>query len=84
MEALEKAVWWIEYVIRHDGAEHLRYAGIDMPFYQYFLLDAIAFIIATLALIIYVLRRILKHVVVCYKVVKNLLSTLGKKKSHVE
>ncbi|EFA01500.1 Ecdysteroid UDP-glucosyltransferase-like Protein [Tribolium castaneum] len=84
MEALEKAVWWIEYVIRHDGAEHLRYAGVDMPFYQYFLLDVIAFIIATLALIFYVLRRIFKHVVVCYKVVKNVLKSLTTLKSHTE
>ncbi|KAL3278839.1 hypothetical protein HHI36_016359 [Cryptolaemus montrouzieri] len=27
MPALEKAVWWIEYVLRHNGAEHLKYEG---------------------------------------------------------
>lgn len=38
---LEKALWWIEFVIRHKGANHLRNPVIDMPFYQYFLIDVI-------------------------------------------
>nr|CAD7590136.1 unnamed protein product [Timema genevievae] len=37
--ALETAVYWIEYVIRHRGAPHLRSAGADLPTYQYLLLD---------------------------------------------
>jgi glucuronosyltransferase len=83
MSALEKAVWWIEYVIRHDGAEHLRYAGIDMPFYQYFLLDVIAFLLATLALTVYILRRIMKHVVLSYNFALNSMARLSGK-SHAE
>ncbi|XP_068907170.1 UDP-glycosyltransferase UGT5-like [Tenebrio molitor] len=83
MSALEKAVWWIEYVIRHDGAEHLRYAGIDMPFYQYFLLDVIAFLLATLALTVYILRRIMKHVVLSYNFALNSITRLSGK-SHAE
>ncbi|RZC33421.1 UDP-glucuronosyltransferase 2B20 [Asbolus verrucosus] len=87
MSALEKAVWWIEYVIRHDGAEHLRYAAIDMPLYQYFLLDVIAFIVAAVALIFYILLRIFKHVVLVYNIFRRLLksfSTFTPGKSHVE
>ncbi|KAJ4434829.1 hypothetical protein ANN_23400, partial [Periplaneta americana] len=40
--ALETAVYWTEYVIRHRGAPHMRSAALDLPLYQYLLLDVIA------------------------------------------
>ncbi|KAF2893560.1 hypothetical protein ILUMI_12614 [Ignelater luminosus] len=43
MTGLEKAVWWTEYVIRHKGARHLRSPLLDIPSYQYYLLDVIGF-----------------------------------------
>lgn len=53
MKSLDKAVWWIEYVIRHQGAKELRYHGIDIPFYQYHFFDIIGvFIISLLLLVI--------------------------------
>ncbi|XP_069686786.1 UDP-glucosyltransferase 2-like [Periplaneta americana] len=42
--SLDRAVWWTEYVIRHKGAHHLRSAALDIKWYQYLLLDVIAFI----------------------------------------
>ncbi|KAK4872660.1 hypothetical protein RN001_014689 [Aquatica leii] len=42
MTGIEKAVWWIEYVIRHKGTAHLRSPYLDMPAYQYYYLDMIA------------------------------------------
>jgi glucuronosyltransferase len=39
---LDSAVWWAEYVLRHNGARHLRSAALDMTWYQYFLLDVVA------------------------------------------
>ncbi|KAK4872659.1 hypothetical protein RN001_014688 [Aquatica leii] len=42
MSGIEKAVWWIEYVIRHKGTAHLRSPYLDMPAYQYYYLDMIA------------------------------------------
>ncbi|XP_069686791.1 UDP-glucosyltransferase 2-like [Periplaneta americana] len=41
---LDRAVWWVEYVIKHKGARHLRSAAVDLMWYQYLLLDVIAFI----------------------------------------
>uniref|UniRef100_A0A336LHP8 CSON001305 protein n=1 Tax=Culicoides sonorensis TaxID=179676 RepID=A0A336LHP8_CULSO len=32
--AMENAVYWIEYVIRHKGAQHLRYSGKNLNFIQ--------------------------------------------------
>nr|XP_023019046.1 UDP-glucuronosyltransferase 2B33-like [Leptinotarsa decemlineata] len=45
MTGLEKAVWWTEYVLRHRGAPNFRNPVLDMPFYQYYLIDVIGFLI---------------------------------------
>ncbi|KAF5301856.1 hypothetical protein FQR65_LT08688 [Abscondita terminalis] len=51
MTGLEKAIWWTEYVIRHNGTRHLRSPLLDIPFYQYYLLDVIA-VIATVLIVL--------------------------------
>ncbi|KAF2902531.1 hypothetical protein ILUMI_03654 [Ignelater luminosus] len=43
MTGLERAVWWTEYVLRHKGTKHLRSPALDIPSYQYYLLDVIGF-----------------------------------------
>lgn len=45
IKGVDKAIWWIEYIIRHQRAKHLRNPAIEMPIYQYFMLDIIAFLI---------------------------------------
>ncbi|XP_053963689.1 UDP-glucosyltransferase 2-like isoform X3 [Anastrepha ludens] len=42
----ETALYWIDYVIRHKGARHLRAAGLDLKWYQFYLLDVIAAAVA--------------------------------------
>uniref|UniRef100_A0AAG5DU55 UDP-glucuronosyltransferase n=1 Tax=Anopheles atroparvus TaxID=41427 RepID=A0AAG5DU55_ANOAO len=42
--AMETAVYWTEYVIRHKGAQHMRYPGVDMSFWQLHSLDVFAFL----------------------------------------
>ncbi|KAF5287370.1 hypothetical protein FQA39_LY15973 [Lamprigera yunnana] len=32
--SIEKAIWWIEYVIRHKGAKHLKSPILDIPTYR--------------------------------------------------
>ncbi|XP_047108291.1 UDP-glycosyltransferase UGT5-like [Schistocerca piceifrons] len=44
-DSLERAVWWVEYVIRHKGAPHMRSAALDLHWWQFLLLDVIAFIL---------------------------------------
>lgn len=60
---MERAVWWTEYVLRHNGARHLRSAAVDMPWYQYFLLDVIAFLSAVALIAIYVIYLIVRVIV---------------------
>ncbi|XP_046999933.1 UDP-glucosyltransferase 2-like isoform X2 [Schistocerca americana] len=52
---LEEAVYWVEYVIRHQGAPHLRSAAMDLAWYQYLLIDVAAFVLAGSCCVISVL-----------------------------
>ncbi|XP_069686167.1 UDP-glycosyltransferase UGT5-like [Periplaneta americana] len=56
---LDRAVWWVEYVIRHRGARHLRSGALDLTWFQYFLLDVIAFVIVVPFLTIWITYRVI-------------------------
>lgn len=45
---LDTALYWIEFVIRHKGAAHLRTESYKMPWYSYHSLDVICFLLAVL------------------------------------
>ncbi|XP_018568770.1 UDP-glucuronosyltransferase 2B19 isoform X1 [Anoplophora glabripennis] len=62
IDGLKRAIWWIEYVIRHKGAKHLRSPILDIPWWQYFMLDIIAFLLALLCVILTAVYLILKGV----------------------
>ncbi|CAG9861074.1 unnamed protein product [Phyllotreta striolata] len=62
MSPLDTAVYWSEYVVRHKGAYFMKSAAIDLPFYQYYLLDVLLFIVSILLLVTYVSYRFLKCV----------------------
>ncbi|RZC14241.1 UDP-glucuronosyltransferase 2C1-like, partial [Asbolus verrucosus] len=53
LSPMDTAVFWVEYVIRHKGAPHLRNAGIDLTWYQYIMLDVALFLIVILLAIIF-------------------------------
>ncbi|CAG2053467.1 unnamed protein product [Timema podura] len=60
--ALETAVYWIEYVIRHRGAPHLRSAGADLPTYQYLLLDVISVLVLGVVSFLYLTYIVIRSV----------------------
>lgn len=60
MTGLERAVWWTEYVLRHKGAAHLRSPAMDLPLYQYFLLDVIGFCLLLIFIISFILIKLAK------------------------
>jgi glucuronosyltransferase len=62
VNSLNRAVWWAEYVIRHNGAKHLRSAAIDLAWYQYLLLDVGAFLFILLAITVLVIYLISKNI----------------------
>ncbi|KAM3624142.1 uncharacterized protein V6R79_019620 [Siganus canaliculatus] len=55
-----RAVYWICYILRHHGANHLRSTVYEVATYQYFLLDVIFTVGVVLALSGFVLRRLVR------------------------
>lgn len=48
-----RAVWWVEYAIRHKGSPHLLYAGKNLHLFQYLLLDVLLFWLLVLAVLVF-------------------------------
>ncbi|CAG9767336.1 unnamed protein product [Ceutorhynchus assimilis] len=59
IKPMANAVYWLEYVLKHDGAEHLKVAGRKLPFYQYLILDVVGVILVVIMLILFVGKVIL-------------------------
>ncbi|KAM4025039.1 UDP-glucuronosyltransferase 1A1-like isoform 4-T4 [Anomaloglossus baeobatrachus] len=51
---LDLAVYWVEFVMRHKGAPHLRPAAHDLNWIQYHSLDVFGFLLAVLATILFI------------------------------
>ncbi|OXB55130.1 hypothetical protein ASZ78_012559 [Callipepla squamata] len=51
---LDLAVHWVEFVMRHKGAPHLRPAAHDLNWIQYHSLDVIAFLLAVVLLFLFI------------------------------
>jgi len=62
---LDTAIWWVEYVIRHGGAKHLKPASLALSWYQYYLLDVIGLLLVFLLIIILVFVKCLCFVTSC-------------------
>ncbi|XP_017837951.1 UDP-glucuronosyltransferase 2C1-like [Drosophila busckii] len=50
LSGMDTAMYWINYVIEHRGAPHMIAAGVDMPFYQFYMLDIVAIALALVLL----------------------------------
>ncbi|XP_072477027.1 UDP-glucuronosyltransferase 2B17-like isoform X4 [Notamacropus eugenii] len=57
MKPLDRAVFWIEFVMRHKGAKHLRPASHDLTWYQYYSLDVIGFLLACVATVVFIVIK---------------------------
>lgn len=62
MSAMDTAIYWIEYTIRHKGADFMRSPVLDMSVYAYLMMDILLFIALTVSafmLLLYTLVRAL-------------------------
>ncbi|XP_010804464.1 UDP-glucuronosyltransferase 2A1 isoform X3 [Bos taurus] len=57
VKPLDRAVFWIEFVMRHKGAKHLRPAAHNLTWYQYHSLDVIGFLLACVATAVFLVTR---------------------------
>ncbi|XP_031426690.1 UDP-glucuronosyltransferase 2B13-like [Clupea harengus] len=74
MKPLDRALFWIEFVMRHKGAAHLRTESYKMPWYAYHSVDVVLFLLVVTLSFMYIvvygikvfccrvcLRRKIKH-----------------------
>ncbi|XP_060528067.1 UDP-glycosyltransferase UGT5-like isoform X2 [Cylas formicarius] len=61
VKPMDLAAYWVDYVIRHKGAPHLRVAGVKLPLYKYLMLDVLAAIFASIFTLFYLVYRIVKY-----------------------
>lgn len=78
MSPLDRAVWWIEHVLRHAGARHLRAPAANMSWAQYYELDLILLVLGAL-LTSMVLAIVIGSVTV--KFIKRKISNVKLKKA---
>uniref|UniRef100_H2MD37 Uncharacterized protein n=1 Tax=Oryzias latipes TaxID=8090 RepID=H2MD37_ORYLA len=53
MRPLDTALFWIEFVMRHKGAAHLRTESYKLPWYSYHSVDVIMFLLAAAVLLLF-------------------------------
>lgn len=51
---MEKAIYWIEYIIRHNGAYHLKYEGKNLNIIQYYSFDIYGLVILLTFAVFYI------------------------------
>ncbi|CAH1164481.1 unnamed protein product [Phaedon cochleariae] len=60
IRGVPKAVWWIEYIIRHKGARHMRSPAADMSYFEYFMMDVFLFLFVCFFVIVYTVIKMLR------------------------
>ncbi|XP_072161992.1 UDP-glucosyltransferase 2 isoform X2 [Bemisia tabaci] len=69
--AKDQAVFWVEHVAKHGGADHLRPHTANTSYFTYFCLDIISIILIITTIIFYILCKILTY--------SNMFSSSSKK-----
>ena len=60
MNAREETAYWIEHVLQF-GSDHLRSHALEMPFYQYLMLDVLALVIILMFFFVALLYCLMKR-----------------------
>lgn len=59
MKPLDDAIYWVEYIVRHNGAKNLRVNYLNLTWYEYLLVDVIATILAVIFVSLYIVKKII-------------------------
>lgn len=57
---MDLATYWIEFVIKHRGAPHLRNLAFELRWYQYFFIDILTILLLGIVTVYYILKLLLK------------------------
>ncbi|TRY91576.1 hypothetical protein DNTS_029146 [Danionella cerebrum] len=73
VKPLDNAIFWIEFVMRHKGAAHLRSESYKMPWYSYHCVDVILVLVSALSLTILTIYAAIRYLCcrVCFRKTKN-------------
>nr|XP_033493800.1 UDP glucuronosyltransferase 5 family, polypeptide D1 [Epinephelus lanceolatus] len=52
MAPMDQAIFWVEYVMRHKGAPHLRTEAYKMPWYSYYCLDVLLLLLTVVTVLL--------------------------------
>ncbi|KAF5289140.1 hypothetical protein FQR65_LT02030 [Abscondita terminalis] len=80
IKPLDNAIFWIEYVIRHRGAPHLKSAALNLTFHQYHLLDVILVIILLFLTFLFIVKVTIR-VILNYYFGKEVADKMKKNRS---
>lgn len=59
MSALDTAMFWIEYVIRHKGADFMKNPAMKLSWISYYMLDILAFILLVIVVFLLISFKII-------------------------
>nr|ANI21999.1 UDP-glycosyltransferase 39B4 [Spodoptera exigua] len=62
MDALETAMFWIEYVIRNKGAHYMKNPALELSWFAYTMIDVYAFVLSLVLVSVFVLLKIVKFI----------------------
>lgn len=60
MTPQQSVIYWTEYIIRHNGAPHLKISATQLNWFQYLLLDVLSFVTISTIFILYLVFRFFK------------------------
>ncbi|XP_068169708.1 UDP-glucuronosyltransferase 2A2-like [Antennarius striatus] len=60
MKPMDTALFWIEYVMRHKGAAHLRTDSYKMPWYSYHSVDVMLFLVGVALIILSTIAALIR------------------------
>lgn len=62
LSAMDTAMYWVDYIIKHKGAVHNRSGGLDLKWYQFYLLDLVFVAVFTSLLILSIVFLVVKRI----------------------
>lgn len=65
IKPMDLAMFWIEYVLRHRGAPHLKSVALDLPFYKRWTLDVVFFMVAIVVLLFTTTSVVIRRITRC-------------------
>jgi len=77
---LDETAHWIEHTIKHGGATYLKSNGVNLTWYQFFLLDVVAAALAVILIAFWVLVKVLKIMLALFTRSSSIKCDKNKKK----